>query len=752
MRAVKICLILIAFSTLNNAQSIGQWKIYSDMKKINDAAVTSTGIWSATDGAAFKFNFSDSTYTIITKVDGLNSQSLTSVAVDNDKKIWFGSREGYINIFNPQDNSVTKIVDIFSSGKTQKQINKIFIKGDSVFVSFDFGLAIINSKTFSFIDSFLKLGSFPAESKIISAFKSSLIYAVTEAGIAVQKPGTINLSAPESWNTFPLSSFLTQTFPPHTATQIVEFNGQILLSTSNGIYSLSNNSWQLLAFAGKKIIGMNVSGSSLYAISANQVLKYAAGTSTVVYTNANVTFNSITLTGDQTIYLSTSQGLLEIKNNIIRTLYPNGPAGNLFMNLSVDPRGTLWVATGKNNAGKGFFGFDRKNWKVYDKSTYPILPSNDYYNVYAAPDSAIYLSNWGNGITIFKNNTFQNFNANNSTLIGISIDPKFVAVPDSKTDSKGNLWILNTQSASRKPLSVYSKQNGWTHLAFTNPPLTEGDNLDKLVIDQFDTKWFSVTINGRIGLYYFNENKTLADPTDDIQGYLSTSDNLRSDIITALATDNRGYLWIGTNVGINVITDPSKAAAGTSKPKVTSVLGTADKIQTVTCIAVDPLNQKWIGTKQGVFVLSPDGTQLINDKPYTTSNSPLPSDDIQSITFDAKNGIVYIGTDYGLAALQTASFQPLQSFSELFVYPNPLLLGNDAQSLTIDGLIKSSSIKIFNINGNLIRDFKSPGGKIAFWDGKDLYGNLVPTGIYVIVAYDEEANNVKTSKVAVIKQ
>jgi flagellar hook assembly protein FlgD len=67
-------------------------------------------------------------------------------------------------------------------------------------------------------------------------------------------------------------------------------------------------------------------------------------------------------------------------------------------------------------------------------------------------------------------------------------------------------------------------------------------------------------------------------------------------------------------------------------------------------------------------------------------------------------------------------------------------------------LIRNSSIKIISISGNLIREIQSPGGKIAFWDGKDASGNTVPTGIYIIVAYDEEANNVTTSKVAVIRK
>ncbi|MHB8905905.1 MAG: type IX secretion system anionic LPS delivery protein PorZ [Melioribacteraceae bacterium] len=742
MRAIKICLILIALSTSIYAQAVGQWKIYSDMKSINDAVVTSSGVWTATEGAAFKLNFADSSYSVITKADGLNSQALTAIAVDNSNRIWFGSNEGYINILDTKDNSIKQIIDIFNTNKTQKQINGISVKGDSVFVSFDFGFAIIDAKTFSFIDSFLKIGNFPTESKVISTFKSSLIYTVTEYGIAVQKAGAQNLSVPESWDTYSLTSFLPS-YPSPSASRVLQFNGQILLATSNGVFQFINKSWQPFAFQNNNIIDMIASGNSLLVITPSQLLKYTNGQVTLLYESKNAIFNSITVAGDQTIYISSTLGLIEFKNNKARTMYPNGPAGNLFVNLSVDPAGNLWVATGKNNTGKGFFKFDGSAWKVFDTSTNSVLPTNDYYNVFAAPDSTIYLCSWGWGLTIYKNNTFQVYNASNTDLVGISKNLSFIAVPDCKTDSKGNLWILNTQSASRKPLSVFTKQNKWIHFSFSNPTLSENDNVEKLVIDQYDTKWFTVTLAGRFGLYYFNENKTLDDLTDDTQGYLNSSNGLLSDLITALAVDQRGYLWVGTNVGLNVILNPSK-------PKVTSNLGLALRNQTITCIAIDPLDQKWIGTTQGVFVLSSDGIQLIGQ--YDSKNSPLPSDDIKSIAFDAKNGIAYIGTDYGLAALQTSSVQPLQSFSEVFVYPNPFVVGDGATSLTIDGLVGNSSIKIFTISGKLISDFTTPGGRIAFWDGKDLNGNLVPTGIYIIVAYDQEANNVKTSKVAVIRK
>jgi hypothetical protein len=129
----------------------------------------------------------------------------------------------------------------------------------------------------------------------------------------------------------------------------------------------------------------------------------------------------------------------------------------------------------------------------------------------------------------------------------------------------------------------------------------------------------------------------------------------------------------------------------------------------------------------------------------------LLADVIRSIAIDENEGTVYVGTDAGLTSFDTPSIKPLDSFSELFVYPNPFLVENENGLLTIDGLIKDTQIKILNISGKLISEFSSPGGRVAYWDGKDIEGKLVNSGIYIIVAYDTEGSNVATSKVAVLR-
>jgi streptogramin lyase len=731
---------LLFICTTVAAQNMGQWKIYSATSDVRGAVYNQATMWVATSGGVFSFNPPDSNYSVFTKADGFSSQAISSIGVDSQNKIWVGSEEGYINVLDPTNYSVQKIIDIFNSTNSKKQINNIFIKGDSVFVSTEFGLSILNSKNLSFYDSFLKLGSFAAGSSIASSFKSTLVFAITSDGVAVQKSGTQNLSAPESWNSYSFNSSINAA----SGSKILEYDGKILLASSNGIFQYSNNSWQPFILDGNSIVDMIVNGNYLYLISQHQVYQYANSTPTKIYENSTANFTSLTSGPNQSIYISSDIGLIEFKNTSIRFIYPNGPLNNIFTNLSVDPLGRLFVATGKDVTGVGFFEFDGKSWTNYNTSTNIELPSNSYYNVYAGPDTAIYLSNWGYGVTVFKNNLFTTYNAGNSPLVGVAENASFVSISDVKTDSKGNVWIFNNQTASQAPLSVLTKEKQWYNYVFTNPIITS-DPTGDLVIDPYDTKWFSIQ-NTHRGLYYFNENGTYANLSDDTKGYLTPSNGLNSDLVSSLAVDLRGYIWVGTDLGLNVILEPTNPKSAAAIRNIYALSN-----QPVTCIAVDPLDQKWVGTTKGVFILSPDGYTLINQ--YTSSNSPLPDDNITSIAFDNKNGIVYIGTNKGLASLQTSSVEPVESFGELFIYPNPFIVSSgESKNITIDGLIRSSSIKVFSISGVLIKEFDSPGGRIATWDGKDATGNLVSTGVYVIVAYDASANNVKTSKVALIRK
>jgi flagellar hook assembly protein FlgD len=83
--------------------------------------------------------------------------------------------------------------------------------------------------------------------------------------------------------------------------------------------------------------------------------------------------------------------------------------------------------------------------------------------------------------------------------------------------------------------------------------------------------------------------------------------------------------------------------------------------------------------------------------------------------------------------------------------PNPYVLPSGVK-LKIDGLVEGSTVKIITLSGEVIKEFDSPGGRIASWDGTDKKGNLVPSGIYIVVAFNKDASKVGKGKVAIIRK
>jgi ligand-binding sensor domain-containing protein len=163
---------------------------------------------------------------------------------------------------------------------------------------------------------------------------------------------------------------------------------------------------------------------------------------------------------------------------------------------------------------------------------------------------------------------------------------------------------------------------------------------------------------------------------------------------------------------------------------------------------VDPVNRKWIGTDAGLFLVSSDGTNLIAF--YDVTNSPLLTNEINMMGSDPKEGKVFIGQTGGLISFKTQAPSPNVDFSALYTYPSPYR-PSTGSVMTIDGLIKESDIVIIDLAGNKIKAFSSPGGRVANWDGKDENGNIVATGVYIVVASDKEGNTVSKTKITVVR-
>jgi len=737
----KIFLILILLSNFISAQIIKSWHNYSNLRAVAQSCLVDGVVWAATDGGAFSFYPNDSTYQILTKSEGLLSQNITAISSDDENKIWLGTNEGYIIVYAPSTGEIHSILEIYKTDKSIKTINNITISGDTAFVSTAFGLSLINTKDYSFFDSILKFGDFTSETPVTKVYLGSTIYVITQAGIAYKKSAATNLTAPESWANMNVNSDI----PASRVNSIVEDGNTIFAATNKGLLQMTDN-WKAYLYDDFEVFDIIKKGIVIYSLLNNTIHKND-GTDQVILNSGNINYKHFLLSGDNKFYISSNKGLLIFSDTSVKYIFPNGPAANTIIDLTVDSDNNLWSATGKNGEGVGVLKFDGSNWSVNDKMNNNVFTSNDFHKV-SSFSNEVYFSTWGRGFVRYKNGSYERFDADNTNLVGIPDNNKFLVINDIKEDENGNAWILNYWAANKRPISVLRPNGTFISYELGSSLPSSIINVKELVIDQYNTKWFTGDLSGDVpteGLFYFNENGTLENLNDDVWGRLTEFNGLRNRDVKALAIDKFGELIVGTSVGVDVIPNPNTPGS------IRNDQYFALRQQTINAIAVDAINQKWFGTEKGVFLMSADGSSLIAN--YTKSNSPLPSDNIKSISIDVNNGIVYVGTNFGLSAISTLFIKPNENFSEISVYPNPITLSDNSNSnLIIDGLIADSEIKVLDIGGNLIDEFRSIGGKTTYWNCKDSNGKLIPSGVYIIIAYDTEVNQVGQAKVAVLRK
>jgi ligand-binding sensor domain-containing protein len=714
------------------------------MRNINDFVISNNAIWGASTGGAFQFNPNDGTYKKFTKVEGMTGINITATTFDKSGNVWFGSSNGALDVLTVGPNQIGSIPDILNSDRSNKQINSLQSSGDTIIAATDFGITLIDPKDKVLYDTFFKFDYLISNSKINFAAKYDLIYAASDNGAIIQKSGSTNLSAPESWTVYSTINGL----PSNKMYKIVKFGNSIIAATDKGISKFNGLGFEtyIPQLNNFNITDLYVNNDTLYILDSGINVYTFANENLVKIYSFPSSVNNIKADTHYGLLGSGSNGIMQIINNQINNIFPNGPLANLFSDLGVDNDGTLWVGSGTDKTGIGFYSLLNGNWTNYNASSYPILPTNSYFRVYCAPDDITYIGNWGRGFARIKNGNINIFSSAITGMLGIPKDPKFLVVTGLAEDSKNNLWFLNYGAADRKNLAILTPDSTYYHFLIPATLNLDVEAQTNLVIDQYDTKWYISNDQKNHGLIYFNENNTFTDPSDDKSAFVQ---NLNTEFVNSVVVDKRGDVWVGTSLGVNVITN-TYTITTTQNPQLSISSVFTLRQQNINCILVDPLNQKWVGTNQGLFLVDQDGTNLLSV--YNSKNSPLLSDIILNLAIDQNTGTIYVSTDAGIISLKTTSVKPVDSFSGLHIYPSPFKLKNDNKNLTIDGLIADTDIKILTISGKLVREFSSPGGRIAFWDGRNDGGSLVSSGIYIIVAYDKEGNSVASGKIAIIRQ
>ncbi len=746
-------LLMLLFAGAGYSQE-AQWINYTDLKSVTSIAYDSAGnqTYCASKGGLFAVdNQSGAVVKKYSNLDGLININLTSLAIDRNRRLWIGASDGSISILDLGSSSWKYIFDIKNSTESNKIINFLYPVGNFMFVATGYGIHKVSVSNLTFIDApYYKLGGFPVNTTVYAlASSGNLLYAATKSGVAWGNYVNSNLNNPASWSNYNVA-------PLNAEVRTVETSGQLVFAGSDGGFSYFNGtSWapypngNVSSRATKDIQLMNdwiffIGGSNLLVAPLSDLPNVSEYLDPASYSVlARDSRNDWIVSG------YTDNGI-RINGNF-DYIFPNSPYTNIFSQVTLDDDGSIWAAGGLPT--NGFYRFDGNKWENYNLSTHPEIGNSNWFQKIVYGNGTVWALGFGGGPTMIRGSEIMNFNPSNSILPGISNDPNFCASYGGAYDLNGAFWVtfFGTNSGS----SMYAYY-GDQWLRFLNPSSIAASILSQIAVDSYNTKWV-VTAGSRSGVYFFNENGSIENPADDIYGFYDIGE-FGSEItnITYLIVEKNNEVWITTNNGVFIIANPLGAIQNPSSPprpqKLGIISGNLRVPFTENCVTIanDILNDKWIGTESnGVFHLSSDGATLIQQ--LNASQTPLLANKVNTIAISSKNGRAYFGTQNGLSSYKTDAVEPVNDFDKIIVSPNPYVIPSSV-NLKIDGLVENSSIKIMSVSGSIFTEFESPGGRIASWNGQNSNGELAPSGVYIIVAFNSDGSKVGKGKVAIVRK
>jgi ligand-binding sensor domain-containing protein len=783
MAVIAVLLLLWAA----DARAQGQWTAHTSMREVQALDVSDAAVWAATAGGVFRYAVEAGTFTRYTAVGGLHSVGARAIAYDAPRgSVWIGYADGVIDRLDVVSGAVETFFDIERSDRfAAREINRLVVNGDSLFVGTSFGIVVFDPVRGEVRDTYSQLGALAPASVVYDVMVAPLpdggpgLWAATEGGVAYAPLEAANLQDPATWT-------VEQEGLPDVAVDggglaqaevlsLAVLDGRLFAGTEGGIVVReAGGTYRLLSVTERAVPDLAVREGQVLAVDQFRAYAVDAQGSRTTLAGGFDRLTSIVPSSGGTIWAGGARdGLAAIAappggtpEVTQRGLAPEGPFSSTFGDLATDETGTLWAATVQGAEVGGFYRLAPDGiWTDYLQRSIDALDSDNYTLVHTAPDGTLWAASPSDGIVqVTPDGTVQPYGPGNSSLLAVSVD--FVPTTGLGTDADGTLWVANREAA--RPLHVRTPEGTWASL----PPLRcEGlaaaSVLGKILVDSFGQKWILVLNPGNFqlttGVLVLDDGTDPTDAGDDacrfINQLAAQGTGLPSLQINALAEDREGRIWLATDDGPAYVISSRVAAQDPSAipilpqradfaPGENPFLLNGLQINDV---AVDPANRLWMATNSGAYLVQQreGGFEIVEQ--FTVENSPLFSNTVVAITVRASTGDVFFATDQGLISYQSDALAPAPEVGDLLVYPNPLRLREgEASEVFIEGLVEETDVRIVAPHGEVVAQFPARGGR-ARWDGRDRQRELVPSGVYIVVAIGQNGEGTAYGKLAVIR-
>ncbi|HPY97151.1 MAG TPA: T9SS type A sorting domain-containing protein [Candidatus Cloacimonadota bacterium] len=442
-------------------------------------------------------------------------------------------------------------------------------------------------------------------------------------------------------------------------------------------------------------------------------------------------------------------------------------SSNAITKLCIDKNSTLWVADGYMGGPalargtRGVSSFDGSDWHHYTYKNSSLISNNilriavDNQNRKWFGSWDRHQNPWGNGVSVLndadpQNPVWHNINTGliSNTISEIAFNPK-----------DNNMWIASSQSGINVINPSYHIQQP-VYLSLTN-------SQDPVTILFDEDRTFIGT--QRYGLVYWDDASTPLSggafwkrpaPTPLLSGYTYGITSYKSEYERQywFAMQSGLYMFNGSNWYEYTVSRKRKIWNAGNFFDETYYFADEERLfagnpSTPSCILADPFGRVWIGTLgQGISVYDTQDDKYIN---INIHNSPLLSNYISDLSYDPLSGNMYIATNKGLNSVEIGKqYKTNKKLGSIVAYPNPFRPGLDSyitfkntEATTMP--IGSNSCKIFDLNGQIVRELKENRFFEFEWDGKSVSGKDCASGIYFYLI--ETSEGTRKGKFVIIR-